>query len=193
MPESYALQAANRSTFGQLVQFDPVAHQYGEFFSGYDWDIYGCLTHSKRIASSESERAVERFFYTLGKSIRSQVAYIAVPERRTSGCGLPAIPLHWHFVAAAPAHRRAALLYNAREITRRLGNSKIDYYHSEEPGAFYMAKLAPHQNFDYICHNLDHMSYHGPKDLREAAKRSDYVPHHALHSVKPTLVVRPTY
>lgn len=174
----------------RLAQFDARAFQYGTYFAGFRWDLYGCLTHSRPMGARAAEPVLQRYFERLGKSIRSQVAYVAVPERRTSGCGMPAIPLHWHFLAAGPERHRSQLLKNARVLAWKLGQSKIDLYDPALHGAPYIAKLASQQNFDWVMKNLDHMLYTGSEDLYEAAQSSEYFPPHALNSVQPTLVLR---
>jgi hypothetical protein len=171
------------------MEFDSVSQAYGQYFSGFAWDVYGCLTHRARVSKSHSGAMVRRFFDRLGRSIDSRVAYIAVCEHRTSGCGLPPIPTHWHLLASGPERRKRLLLSNARELWRTNGGSSLHEYDPCQEAAFYVAKLAGHQNFHLLERNLERLPYNGPKDFYEAFRASEYVPRHAnLHG--KTLVVR---
>lgn len=120
------------------------------------------------------------FFDRLSRDyLKSPIAYIAVPERRTSGCGHPAIPYHLHFVAAAPPQHHAALLRETQVVWGQLcGHVNIRPYSSQQGGGFYLAKLAGGAEFDYRLHNLERMTYRGPKDLYQSFMNDAYVPHH---------------
>jgi hypothetical protein len=50
------------------------------------------------------------YMHRLSRSIRAQIAYVAVPESRPSGLGHHQIRLHWHFLIACPQHRARAAL-----------------------------------------------------------------------------------
>jgi hypothetical protein len=133
---------------------------------------------------------MKRYMRELGKSIGKPVAYLAVPERRTSGCGFHPIPLHWHFLAACPSHRTTDFLRNARQLwTSGSGNASVSRYDPSRSGAYYVAKLAADQDFDFSSDHLDRLSYHGPNTtvvdsgslqllwaavLRRALWRSDF-------------------
>jgi hypothetical protein len=120
----------------------------------------------------------------LRKSVKAPVACIAVPERRSSGLGLPAIPLHWHFVASVPTQHTTAALRNARFLwERHYGQAKIARYDPERSGARYLAKLAGDSRFEYFDQNLDRLTYRGPTDFFEHFQKDPYVPDHVRHKM----------
>jgi hypothetical protein len=112
-----------------LFNFNSTSQDYGEYFAGFPWTLFGCGTYRKKPSIDVAGSLLKRYFRVLGKSIGAPVAYIALPERRTSGCGYHPIPLHWHFLAARPSHFTAALLRNAQQLwTGGFGNAAISLY-----------------------------------------------------------------
>ena len=134
--------------------FDMITQQYGTFFSGFQWQLFGCGTYRNRSSVAAADGLLDTFFDRLRKTVNAPIAYIAVPERRTSGCGYPAIPLHWHFVAAVPPRYTLALLREATCLWQRpYGNSHIRQYDSRRSGAHYLAKLAGSAGYSYRLQN----------------------------------------
>jgi hypothetical protein len=181
-----------RPSHHSLFNFNGTSQDYGEFFAGFPWTLYGCGTYRKKPSIDIAGSLLKRYFRDLGRSINAPVAYIAVPERRTSGCGYHPIPLHWHFLAAGPSHRTTTLLLNAQQLwTDGSGNAAIGLYDRSRPGAHYLAKLAGCRDFNFYLGNLDRLRYQGPKDLFKAAINNDYVPAHSKGLIRSnTLVLR---
>lgn len=174
-----------------LTTFNPTSQQYGDFFAGYPWTLIGCGTFRRRVSVDEASSRMKRYMRDLGLSIKARVPYVAVPERRTSGCGLAPIPLHFHFLAACPSQWTTTFLSNAQNLwAGGSGNASIDLYDPLRSGAHYIAKLAGHQNFDYIFDHWDRLTYRGPEDLGAASLVNPYVPTHAKGSHRLSLVVR---
>jgi hypothetical protein len=146
------------------MEFDPISQIYGQYLSGFDWDVYGCLTYRKTVRHSHSAAMVKRLFERLGRSIESKVAYFAARENRTCGCGQPPIPIHWHLLASGPKREKAVLLSNARELWRKNGASSLHEYDPLQEAAFYVSKLAGHQSFDFLMGNMERLPYNGPPD-----------------------------
>jgi hypothetical protein len=94
--------------------FNLTAQEYGIFFSGYPWQIFGCGTYRAYTTVERANRLLPTYFDRLRRSIKAPVAYLAVAERRTSELGLPAIPLHWHFAMSVPPQHTTTALHNAR-------------------------------------------------------------------------------
>jgi hypothetical protein len=183
----------NRSRNRVLTTFDATVHSYGTVFSGFDWHIFGTGTFRNYMTVGSADRMLGVVFDRLSHSLnRAPIAYIAVQERRTSGCGLPAIPCHWHFVAAAPPQHRSALTRQAKLVWERLcGHADMRPYDAQRGGGFYLAKLAGGANFEYRAHNLDRMAYQGPRDLYARFQSDSYVPDHAKQLTSgQTLVMR---
>jgi hypothetical protein len=172
--------------------FDRTVNDYGTFISGYPWDLYGCGTYRYRTTKDSATRLLHTYFDRLRKSLKTTIAWLAVPENRTSGCGLPESTPHWHFVMAAPPQHRKELLVKARSIWEgHHGNSKIVRYKDRLPGTFYLAKTAYGADFDYCFDHLDRLTYIGPTDLFAYAQTDPYVPEHVKHlSSGRTLVMR---
>ena len=181
-----------RPSHHSLVNFNSTAQDYGEYFAGFPWTLYGCGTYRKKPSIDVANSLLKRYFRDLGKSIGARVAYVAVPERRTSGCGHHPIPLHWHFLAAGPCHHTAALLRNGQQLwTDGSGNAAIGLYDRSRPGAHYIAKLAGGQDFNFHLGNLDRLPYLGPHDLFKAAIDNSYVPGHVKGLIRcNTLALR---
>jgi hypothetical protein len=180
-----------RPSHHSLFKFNGTSQDYGEYFAGFPWTLFGCGTYRKKPSIDVAGSLLKRYFRDLGKSISAPVAYIAVPERRTPGCGHHPIPLHWHFLAAGPSHLTAALLRNAQQLwTGGSGNASISLYDRSRPGAHYIAKLAGGHDFNFHLDNLDRLPYQGPRDLQAAIDNS-YVPAHAKGLIRSdTLALR---
>ncbi len=176
----------------KLSQFNMTCQQYGDFFAGYDWSIFGCGTFKRRVSAAEAPHVMKRYVRELGANVKAWIPYVAAIERRTSGCGYPSIPLHLHFLAACPQQSTTAFLECARSLwSSTSGNSKINLYDPFGSAAHYIAKLAAHPNFEYMIGNLDRMNYKGPTDLVKAAEDNPYVPGHVKgRSHGKTLVLR---
>jgi hypothetical protein len=176
-----------------LKTFDITVQQYGTFFSGFPWQIYGCGTYRSYATTDRATRLLTVYFDRLRRSIKAPIAYLAVPERRTSGLGLPPIALHWHFVASVPPQHTTTFLHNARSLWKEhYGNPKIEPYDAGRSGAHYLAKTAGASNFDYVVYNLKRLSYSGPADLYQHFQKDPYVPDHVRHlTYGKTLSLRP--
>jgi hypothetical protein len=176
----------------RLRTFDRTAQDYGTYISGYQWDLYGCGTYRTRATIESATRQLYTYFDRLRQSIKAPVAWIAVPERRTSGLGFPAIALHWHFVMAAPPRYRHDLQRHARLLWKEYcGDSKIEPYVPQLPGTFYLSKLAAGVDFDFHLGGMERMRYTGPADLFAHAQTDPYVPDHVRHLTScRTLVLR---
>jgi hypothetical protein len=184
-------QPSNSTSSRSLKTFDVIVQQYGIFFSGYPWQIFGCGTYRTPATGEQAKRLLATYFERLRRSIKSPVAYLAVPEWRTSGLGLPAIALHWHFVMSVPPQHTTTALHNSRGLwNEHYGHPKIDSYDPERSGAHYLAKLAGGSNFEYVTGNLERLPYLGPTDIYEYVQTDPYVPEHAKHLTHgQTLVV----
>lgn len=180
---------ASRRSFKKL---NITAQQYGIFFNGFAWQIFGCGTYRAYTAVERAHRLLAAYFDRLRRSIKAPVAYLAVAERRTSGLGSPGIPLHWHFVMSVPLQYTTTTLHNARFLwDKHYGDSKIDPYDPERSGAYYLAKLAGGSNFEYHVKNLERLAYSGPADIYEYLQTDPYVPDHAKNiACGETLVLR---
>jgi hypothetical protein len=166
----------------RLKNFDSAVQHYGTFFSGYPWQMFGCGTYRSYATLEQAKPRLVVYFDRLRKSIKAPIAYLAVAERRISGLGHPAIPLHWHFVASAPPQYTTTVLHNARSFWgKHYGNAKIDPYDARCSGAHYLAKLAGDSRFEFFFENLDRLPYRGPVDLFEHARTDPYVPDHVRH------------
>jgi hypothetical protein len=175
-----------------LRTFDHAVHDYGTYFGGFRWDLYGCGTYRTRKTHDSATRLFRTYLDRLRKSIKSPIAWLAVPERTTSGLGQPAGAWHWHFVMAAPNQHRRSLERNAKILwNEHHGNAKIERYDPQLNGSFYISKLAGGLDFDFYFNNLDRLMYSGPTDLFAHYQTDLYVPQHVKHlTTGRTLVVR---
>jgi hypothetical protein len=182
------------SAKGNLKPFNVTVQYYGEFFRGFPWQIIGCGTYRNYATVAYANKLLAAYFDRLKNSIKAPVAYLAVAERRTSGLGFPAIPLHWHFVMSVPPQHTAETMRNAQILWKKhYGEVKIEPYDRERYGAYYLAKSAGEPNFEYRVHNLDKLSYMGPSDLFKNSQTDPYVPGHARHMTHgETLSIRRT-
>ena len=115
----------------------------------------------------------------LSKGIRARIAHVAVLESRPSGLGHHQIRLHWHFLIGCPEHRAAELTRTAIALwTRCYGDVKTERYDTARKGAYYIAKLASQDGFNYLLETYDRLEYRSPNDLVAAAKKNPYLPPH---------------
>jgi len=163
----------------RLQSYNQTVQDYGTFFAGFAWQIYGCGTYRTAQSGDSAVGIFHAFHRRLRSSINSRIAMIAVPEKRYSGCGAPAIPLHWHFFMSGPQHLSHTLLKNAQTIwTAKYGDAKIEPYDATMSGAYYLAKGARENDFDYLLLDLCRLPYQGPTDLMNHSLTAPYVPAH---------------
>ena len=136
-----ASQFSSASSSGHcLVHFNSVVQAYGAYLNGFRWNAYGCLTFRTVVPRKQAFRAVVELFRSCGSVVGCNVAYIAVPEWRTSGCGMPPIPLHWHVVAAGPPQKSGDLLNAISQHWSANGKSQVRRFQPAQPGAYYWRK-----------------------------------------------------
>jgi hypothetical protein len=161
----------------RLVKYDAMAQHTGTWLRGYDWNIYGCGTYREPKSETHAQALMKRFIERLQRKLHAPVSYFAAMERRWSGCGDSPVAVHWHFLAASVSSEAMAPM--AESLWAELfGNAKIDPYDGNKEGAYYVCKLASHQNGLILSGNLDQLEYHGPSDLLAAAAENSYVPAH---------------
>jgi hypothetical protein len=175
-----------------LKTFNTTQQQYGDFFAGYAWTIFGCGTFRRKLASQHAISILKMYMRELGITLKARIPYIAVPEYRHSGCGLPAIPLHVHFLAACPPQWEETFHVIAGDLWETMaGNSQVVPYDPTRGAAHYIAKLTSSADFEWLDDNLGYLPYTGPSDLIAAAQNNPYVPEHAKGFARlNTLVVR---
>jgi hypothetical protein len=175
-----------------LVKYDPAAQHYGTWLRGYDWSIYGCGTFRMQESEGRALALGKRFFERLERRLRANVSYAGVLEHRYSGCGLSPIPVHWHFLAASTALPKDMAAMAQVTWQQYFGNAQIQTYDANGEAAYYVAKLAAHQNGMLVVGKLERMEYQGPSDLLAAAELNPYVPDHLKSRVfGEYLVTRP--
>jgi hypothetical protein len=170
---------SNSALQPELKRFDLRNQQWGEYFSGFDWQLFGCLTYARKQSDRSACGALTRFLRDASESVEGGLSYIAVAEWRTSGCGLPSIPLHWHLLMGCSEGKAYGLSLFCRDRWKQHGASDIRAYCYSVPGAFYVAKTAKHVDFEVRMHNLHRMKYHGSQDLHTQMAANPYVPEHA--------------
>lgn len=160
----------------RLMTYDTTQQQYGTWFAGFDWNIYGTGTYREPVSESRAQVLLKRYMERLGRKMHGPVSYVGALEGRPSGLD-PAIPRHWHFLASCRhpegMHDVAKELWN-----RYFGNAKVEAYDPSRDAAFYIAKLAGHHNGHLALDNLDLLQYNGQSDLVAVAKINPYVPDH---------------
>lgn len=167
---------------GYLKTYNPIAQHRGEYLRGFDWNIYGCGTYRHPVSDTYAEALLKRFMEKLGRKQRCRISYFAALERRYSGCGMPPIPAHWHFLAAG---KNSYDLASVAQVlwSKQFGDSKIELYDPDREGAFYVCKLVGHCNSMFLDDGLDLLPNRGPADLIAAAWTNPYVPDHLKDKV----------
>jgi hypothetical protein len=175
-----------RKQFRCLLGFDSTVNDYGLYFNGFAWQLYGCVTFRNPTSIGEAKAIIAAFLRRVESSLNGlPVACIAVPEFRWSGLGMPAIPLHFHLVMATVPRYAADLVSNAQRIwSANYGNAKIELYDSARAGARYIAKLAGGSDFEFDTYKLGYLPYGGDQDLFAAAQRDPSVPEHAKGMIR---------
>lgn len=176
-----------------LFSFDARVQQYGLFFAGFPWQLYGCGTYRLTVSAAAAEAHFGIFLDRLSRRLgKSRVSCIAVREHRFSGCGYSPIANHWHFLLASSQHP-LELLQAARAVWgERYGDHKMAAYNPAQSGAHYLAKLAGGSRFEFRLQHLDRLAYRGPSDLFAAFQTDPYVPDHVRQrTLGRTLVLRP--
>lgn len=171
-----------KTTGRHLRTFDLVVQAYGTYFGGFAWDLYGCGTYRSPKSRHVTPKLFFAFARRLSKKLKTRVAWLAVAERRTSGCGHPAIPLHWHLLMAVPPQHRDSLVTIASLIWQRhYGDALMTPYDPSRAGCFYLAKLARGTEFEFFDDNLDRIRYTGPMDMFADSQTNPNVPGHVRH------------
>jgi len=196
LDRSPCLQIGPTGRKGKLVpalySFDTISQHYGDFFAGFQWDISGCGTFRHNISAAEASKRMKNYMRQLGQSIKAWIPYVAVPEQRFSGLGMPAIAVHFHFLAACPRQWRSTFATRAEQLWEDMeGNARVTNYDPAQAAAYYLAKTAGKADFEFMLENIDRLPYQGPADLLTASASSSYVPKHAVGHIRlKTLVVR---
>ena len=176
-----------------LKTYEPFIQHYGTFFSAFPWQAYCTGTYRKRLSRLAAEETFRVFIRLLERKLKCRLAYVAVPERTTSGLGKPAGPWHWHFVLCGPAHKAVRLLEQASLLwTKFYGNAHVLAFDPTRNGSRYLAKTAAQIGFDYYAENLTLFGKAMRLDLFEDQQLAPYVPDHVRHKVNgQSLAMRP--
>jgi hypothetical protein len=143
------------------------------------WTHFCCGTYRSHTSLDKSVSLMKGYVRRLSKGIRARIAHVAVLESRPSGLGHHQIRLHWHFLIGCPEHRAAELTRTAIALwTRCYGDVKTERYDPAHKGAYYIAKLASQDGFNYLLETYDRLEYRSPNDLVAAAKKNPYLPPH---------------
>ena len=60
-----------------LITYNAVAQHIGSWFSGYDWDVYGCGTYREPVSEMRAQALMKRFIERLTRRLRTPVSYFA--------------------------------------------------------------------------------------------------------------------
>jgi len=162
---------------GYLKTYSPMAQHWGEYLRGFAWNIYGCETYRHPVSDTYAAALLKRFMEKLGRKQHCRITYFAALEKRYSGCGMPPIPVHWHFLAAGK--NSDDLDWVAQHLwSKQFGNSRVGRYDSDREAAFYVCKLVGHYNSVFLDDGLDLLPNRGPVDLIASARINPYVPDH---------------
>lgn len=166
----------------QLINYDAAAQHMGTWLFGYDWNVCGCGTFREPVSEVRAQALMKRYVERLARKLHSAVSYFAALERRYSGCGHSPVPVHWHFLASSIQPTGMASV--AERLWGELfGDAKVDPYDSSSPGAYYVCKLASHQNCTILLDGMERLNYNGPTDLIAAAHENPHVPGHLKDKV----------
>lgn len=193
-PVSGITTAPNRSPILpglQLRRFDLSIQQYGDYFAGFEWQIFGTCTFKSELVRP-TLGLFSKFNDCIGRRISARVAAIAVMERTWSGLGKPGVRPHFHFVMAIAPHLLRKLTLAATDIWQSgYGHIDLRTYDSKRGGTHYIAKTAANPDFDFFMRNTSRIPYNGPADLFENAQTNSVVPAHFKNRVTgSTLVLR---
>lgn len=177
-----------------LKTFSMETQQYGAYFSGFQWTVFGCLTFKNKVSLQHGEAFVRNYMRRIGVELKARIPYIAVPESRYSGMGKSPVRLHFHFLAACPPRCEDNFLKFCQNVWLQMGGGdcKIDPYNSQQHGGYYLAKLASQPNYEWAADNLDRITYTGSTDLYSSIQSNQYVPSHAkgLSTLKTMVVTK---
>lgn len=166
----------------RLINYNAAAQHMGTWLSGYDWSVFGCGTYRAPVNEVKAQALMKRFVERLTGKLHSPVSYFAALERRYSGCGHSPVRVHWHFLAAGT--EPAEMADEAERLWSDLfGDAKVGPYDSSSTGAYYVCKLASHQNCTILDGGMERLKYNGPTDLIAAAQANPYVPDHLKDKV----------
>ena len=131
-----------------------IVSAYGDFFQGWAWDHFATLTFARKQSQANCIRLYNEFIDSLGRTTRGRVGWVRADEQRSSGCGSPGIPLHYHALLKyknVPGPEAVAALWKAKA-----GEAKVKAYGSGGGAAFYMAKMIPYEGTGYDMGGLEH-------------------------------------
>ena len=141
-----------------------VVSAYGDFLSQWSWHHYATLTFANKQSRANCLRHWHEFVHSLGCTTRGRVGWVRVDEQRPSGCGSPAIPLHYHALLKyknVPPAKCVEALWKAKA-----GDALVEDYQRGGGAAYYIAKMIPDQATNYDIGGLEHFPHSEDSPIR---------------------------
>lgn len=147
--------------------------QYARFFHSVPWQLFVTLTFAWSVSDAQALKVFQTFIGSLEKATFSPIAYVRGDEKRFSGCGKPAAPLHYHLVMASAAQLPPSLLSNVwMQLAGRRSEGVSAYvqpYDPALPGVNYILKRFLLPDGDWNPRNLD--LYLSSQTINKRARR----------------------
>ena len=146
-----------------------IVSAYGDFFQGWAWDHFATLTFARKQSQANCLRLYNAFIQSLGRTTLGRVGWVRVGEIRSSDCGSPEIPLHFHALLKyknVPPPEAVAALWKAKA-----GDAQVEAYRAGGGGAVYVAKMLPYEDTNYDMGGLEYFPLSEGSPIRGSSNR----------------------
>jgi hypothetical protein len=136
-----------------------MAENYATFFRQIPWQLFCTFTFAWPVSDPQADAVFSGFINSIEHHYRSDVGFVRGDEKRSSGCGKPASPRHYHALLACAVP--VSLGYVADLWMSIAGHrsdgagAKVDIYDPDKNGASYALKLINQPGGDWtLSRNL---------------------------------------
>src|SRR5947207_8006723 len=133
--------------------------RYSQWLEVVPWQLFATLTFAWSTSEAQSQRVFAEFIDRQEKYFRCPIVFLRGDERRWSGCGKPAVPLHFHVLLAAAVRLDPA--YIGDSWMKMAGHRKngagadVRIYDSARGALSYTLKFAVTSGGNWNFGNLD--------------------------------------
>jgi len=152
---------------------------YATWLKTFPWKVYLSLTFAYPVSHLAAQHQLAEFHNRLERLCGTPIGSLFVEETRSwSGCGLAAVPLHYHGLLCSDAPLDPGQIETVWGSMGHFGgNAKADLYDPSGNAAFYCMKFLRYPDSHWEVAHLDFfMDYNGPNNhaaRRRARRRAE--------------------
>jgi hypothetical protein len=155
---------------------------YGDWFRTFRWDWFVTLTFGCELRNKAAEMVLVRFVDELEQKVKAPISYLAAREEGSySGCGKPAIRVHFHLLVGCAAPLTASTISDLWNLPRFGGkrvkgaSAHVVPYDPLQGAAYYCFKhlsavKKDNNDDDWSEHHLELVSLVRPASYATSAK-----------------------